>query len=246
MKFFTVIFSILAFYFCKGQSSCPVCDSTNNAYTEAIAPKQWVELVKDPQKIDKYKFQYGRVEAELAISNDGKITGFRFNGTHTNHSDSTTIDSLIKLSLSWTPAKICNYTFESKKAVLFYVRPYKITEGEYGCYHNMVYLSPIFSGGLQSWNQFVQKNLQSKIVLSPTEKNKYCQNAIVQFCIDKEGILTDTKIINKDSLHPLQIEEIKKLSSKALKWWAGEWSGRKIAGTFTTIIQFQFIDAPIS
>ena len=98
----------------------------------------------------------------------------------------------------------------------------------------------VFSGGVNAWKAYLDKNLDTTLAakyLKPGKRQEVKQIAAVQFVVDKEGNVSDVKVINKH-IHPKLAEEAIRLIKESPQWVPAEQNGKKVSYQVVQYITF--------
>lgn len=88
-----------------------------------------------------------------------------------------------------------------------------------------------FPGGQQGWIKYLQKNLNADLgaeYLNPKKHKPVRQTVIVSFLVDKEGKITEVKVLNENEVHPKLAEEAIRVIKQGPDWIPAEQDGRKV------------------
>jgi len=228
------------FIFQSGFSQCPDCNTANNFPVSAQAPKAWMEMLQNPNNIDRQYYEYSNsIALELAISATGEIT--KYTNLLPASFDTAFADSLIKLSPRWTPATICQVKIASKRIVFISINPIpiRLVERYWNCSPSRIPVE--YPGGYLALKRWIYRNIQPKITVPVNELESYCTIAIYKIIIDKTGNVISWEILNKKQLHPSQIAAVDTLFKKSHKWKPAYFYGRNIQAEFINIINFQIL-----
>lgn len=99
---------------------------------------------------------------------------------------------------------------------------------------NVVEKMPEFEGGVQNLLQFLKANITYP---EEAKKNGTQGRVVVQFVVDKDGSITDAKIVKSVSSE-LDAEALRVVKIMP-KWTPGEQKGEKVRVKFTLPVQFQ-------
>ncbi|MBR4336858.1 MAG: TonB family protein [Bacteroidaceae bacterium] len=102
---------------------------------------------------------------------------------------------------------------------------------------NVVEKMPEFEGGVQNLLKFLKANITYP---EEAKKNGTQGRVVVQFVVDKDGSITDAKIVK--SVSPELDAEALRVVKIMPKWTPGEQKGEKVRVKFTLPVQFKLPD----
>ncbi|HNP33289.1 MAG TPA: energy transducer TonB [Flavobacterium sp.] len=187
----------------------------------------------------------GKLEAAFTIDEQGNLTKIRITQILDIES-ATELIRVLKMSPKWEPAKRGGkpISIEIKYPMVFSAKPKPSTDvsetkgTQKNSDDNAIYNTasieskPEFKGGLSQFYKFIGKNYQQ-----PTDKNFKGGKVVVSFVIEKDGSITDIKVI-KDCGFGTG-EEAQRVLSKCPNWIPGEQDGKKVRVAYTLPITLQ-------
>lgn len=89
-----------------------------------------------------------------------------------------------------------------------------------------------FPGGIAGWTNHITRHLNHSLAETclkiPKGKRSVQQTVLVGFKVDKEGGISDVKVLNAAKVHPLLAEESMRVVREGPKWIPGSYNGRKV------------------
>jgi hypothetical protein len=107
--------------------------------------------------------------------------------------------------------------------------------------YEALWTPPRFRGS--SWTKYLQANIKAelgaKYIKIPKGESSATQMVNVSFVIDSKGKVINTKVLNKEEVHPKLAEEALRVVSESPLWTPSNLLGEKIAYRLTQPIIFQ-------
>jgi TonB family protein len=185
--------------------------------------------VRYPAK-DRESNTQGKVTLQFAIESDGSVTDI----TAVSGPSQTLKDAAIA-AIKDSPKWIPGYK-DGKLVKMSYTYEVNFTLGGNGG-GNQVYTvlqtQPSFPGGTQNFLQYLAANIRYP---AEDRKNNVQGRAVAQFVVEKDGSLTDIKVIRSPSA--AMGEEAVRVLSNSPKWEPGKQNGGAVRSQYTVPINF--------
>ena len=104
---------------------------------------------------------------------------------------------------------------------------------------------PRFQDGNAGWSEFLQANLDSKVITKLSENNKEVrkkglnERVIAKFVVCEDGGICNISIVNRESVHPELADEVVRVLKLSPVWEPGSQDGKKVKVYYTQPVLFR-------
>jgi hypothetical protein len=100
-----------------------------------------------------------------------------------------------------------------------------------------------FPGNSNSWLNYLQGNLDSKIagkyVKLPKGQDEASVTVFVTFIVNESGLISDIRVVNQNEVHPKLAAEAVRVIQESPRWQPTEWYGEKVSALVRQPIVFK-------